>query len=128
MEQTRDAATGAVALTFAAAGCAACPHREECPARPRPDGTRVLETTLHRAVLERRRREQQTDAFRQTYAARAGIEATNSELKRRHGLGKLRVRGAPAVSLAVHLQAPACNVKRMVSSWARRPQPVPALG
>ena len=31
---------------------------------------------------------------------RAGIEATNSELNRSHGLGKVRVRGAPAVRLA----------------------------
>jgi hypothetical protein len=128
VEQTRDAATGTVAMTFAAPACAACPHREECPARPCPDGTRVLETTVHRAVLERRRREQHTEAFRQTYAQRAGIEATNSELKRAHGLGKLRVRGAPAVSLAVHLKALACNVKRMVTYLASRPQPVPAMG
>ena len=45
---------------------------------------------------------------------RAGIEATNSELKRRHGLAALRVRGQLRVTLAVYLKALACNVKRMV--------------
>ena len=44
----------------------------------------------------------------------AGIEGTNSELKRRHGLGRLRVRGGERVRLAVYLKALACNVKRMV--------------
>ena len=45
---------------------------------------------------------------------RAGIEGTNSELKRAHGLGRLRVRGGLRVRLAVYLKALACNIKRMV--------------
>ena len=43
-----------------------------------------------------------------------GSRGTNSELKRRHGLGRLRVRGGERVRLAVYLKALACNVKRMV--------------
>ena len=35
-------------------------------------------------------------------------------MKRRHGLGRLRVRGGERVRLAVYLKALACNVKRMV--------------
>ena len=46
------------------------------------------------------------------YAIRAGI--ANSELKRAHGLGRLRVRGGRRVRLAVYLKALACNFKRMV--------------
>ena len=53
-------------------------------------------------------------AFAQRYAVRAGIEGTNSELKRAHGLGRLRVRGGPRVRLAVYLKVLACNIKRMV--------------
>ena len=52
--------------------------------------------------------------WRKRYGLRAGIEGTNSELKRRHGLGRLRVRGGERVRLAVYLKALACNVKRMV--------------
>ena len=37
-----------------------------------------------------------------------------SELKRAHGLGRLRVRGGRRVRLAVYLKALACNFKRMV--------------
>jgi hypothetical protein len=44
------------------------------------------------------------------YAVRAGIEATNSELKRAHGLGRLRVRGGLRVTLAANLKGLACNL------------------
>ena len=49
------------------------------------------------------------------YAIRGGIEATNSELKRAHGLGQLRVRGGANVRLAVVMKLMACNIKR----WGR---------
>ena len=42
------------------------------------------------------------------------LKGTNSELKRAHGLGRLRVRGGRRVRLAVYLKALACNFKRMV--------------
>ena len=58
--------------------------------------------------------EQATEEWRKRYDIRAGIEGTNSELKRAHGLGRLRVRGGRRVRLAVYLKALACNFKRMV--------------
>jgi hypothetical protein len=65
-------------------------------------------------VLARRRRYEDTPEFRKRYAARAGIEATASELKRAHGMGRLWVRRDSRVRLAVFLKSIACNVKRMV--------------
>lgn len=112
--ETVEPGTGKVRLTFAARDCESCTLSDRCPARRKKDGTRVLKTTLHDSVLARRRRYQQTDAFRERYAKRAGVEGTNSELKRKHGMGRLRVRGAKRVRLAVRLKALACNVKRMV--------------
>ena len=58
--------------------------------------------------------------FKKRYAIRAGIEATNSELKRAHGLGRLRVRGASRVELSVRLKVLACNLKRAMKGWIRR--------
>jgi hypothetical protein len=115
VEERGDAGTGKVRLTFAAGDCDACPLSDRCPAKRRKNGTRVLNTTLHENVLSRRRRYQKTAAFRERYAKRAGIEGTNSELKRAHGLGRLRIRGLLRVRLAVRLKALACNVKRMVN-------------
>jgi hypothetical protein len=86
--------------------------------------------------IERRRRAEASGEFRRRYAVRAGIEGTNSELKRAHGLGHLRVRGGHRVRLAVYLKALACNIKRMLRALLdekfRRPcvaeTPVAALG
>jgi len=58
--QTRHPDTGAIEAVFAAADCAACPQRDACPTRPHQDGTRTLKTTGHDAVLQRRRRAQET--------------------------------------------------------------------
>ena len=70
---------------------------------------------------ERRRRALAGGAFKERYGIRAGIEATISELKRRHGLGALRVRGRGRVELAVYLKALACNIKRMLRALVPQP-------
>jgi hypothetical protein len=131
VSEKRDPETGKVRAFFDGEGCEACPHRDSCPAKPLRDGRRVLRTTVHAvvlarrttvhaAVLARRRRYERTEEFKKRYAMRAGIEATNSELKRAHGLGRLRIRGFLRVRLAVYLKALACNVKRMVKYLADR--------
>ena len=56
-------------------------------------------------------------SFGKRYSIRAGIEATNSEVKRAHGMRKLRVRGGERVRLAVYFKALACNVKRALKWW-----------
>lgn len=55
--------------------------------------------------------------FERRYAIRAGIEATNSELKRVQGLGKLRVRRDERVKLVVYLKAAGCNLRRALRHW-----------
>jgi len=104
-----------VELRFAGATCEACPLRTRCPVElSRNPGIYVLEADLIKVNVERRRRAEASGEFRRRYAVRAGIEGTNSELKRAHGLGRLRVRGGLRVRLAVYLKALACNLKRMV--------------
>ena len=58
---------------------------------------------------------QQTTEWKQQYSIRSGVEATMSELKRRHGMGKLRVRRAAKVCFAVACKVIACNIKL----WAK---------
>ena len=67
--------------------------------------------------------EQQTMEWKERYKIRAGVEATMSELKRGHGMGKPRVRGLAKSTLAVLCKVTACNIKRWAralsaSSWA----------
>ena len=111
---------GSIRATFPRLQCAQCPFRKTCPAKRNPNGTRTLKTTIKEHVLAKRRRYEQTEDFRKRYAERAGIEATNSELKRAHGLGRLRVRGGARVKLAVYFKALACNIKRMVKYLAEQ--------
>lgn len=108
------AKTMKIVATFPASACSDCPHRDSCPTRRQSDGSRVLRTTLHAVTLARRRKYERSESFRKRYAMRAGIEATNSELKRAHGLGRPRVRGFLRIRLAVILKVLACNVKRMI--------------
>ena len=104
-----------VAILFAQETCEACGEHERCPARfSAAQAGYVLSVDLVAYNLARRRRAEASGEFAERYAIRAGIEATNSELKRKHGLGKLRVRGRPRVELSVYLKALSCNFKRMV--------------
>ena len=58
---------------------------------------------------------QQTTEWKDRYKIRSGIEATNSELKRAHGIERLRVRRLAKVCFAVACKVIACNIKR----WAK---------
>ena len=100
-----------VEVHFARATCEPCPLRSKLDRRA---GAYVLKADLVKVNIEGRRRAEATEEWRKRYAIRAGIEGTNSELKRAHGLGRLRVRGGRRVRLAVYLKALACNFKRMV--------------
>lgn len=110
-----------VELRFDASNCATCPLASRCPATVRPkDGDAVVRVDLVRANLQQRRRLQARGELKPRYRIRAGIESTNSELKRRHGLGKLRVRGKERVRLATYFKALACNIKRMIMALRDR--------
>lgn len=93
--------------------CRVCPLRELCPTKMKKDEAVLSYTNAELAIVQRRK-EQQTPLFKEQHKIRSGIEATNSELKRSHGLGKLRVRRKPRVGLAVRLKVLGLNLKRYV--------------
>lgn len=98
--------------------CRACDKRAQCPVRA-PNNGRYGNFRLDlRPALCRRDQMfevQQVPDWQQDYRIRSGVEATISELKRGHGLGRLRVRRLPQVRFAVACKVTACNVKR----WLR---------
>ena len=108
-----------VLLQMPTAACAACARRGGCAALTWADGLTLVLIDLSEYLPARRRAAEQTEAFRERYAARAGIESTNSELKRGHGMRRLRVRGAKRVGLAVLLRALGCNLKRAMRYWGQ---------
>jgi hypothetical protein len=112
--RTPPADTPVALLELPAGACPACPRRAWCAHLPLATGTTMVLVELTENLPSRRRAVEQTDAFQDAYRRRAGIEGTNSELKRPHGLGVLRVRGKPRVELAVGFRVMACNLKRML--------------
>lgn len=113
----RDGST-AVNIQFAAADCAACPLRPKCTTS---QSGRSLHLTEHYDLLQARRAEATTAAFRERLRARPAIEATLSELVRCHGLRHHRYRGDAKRRSENLLKGAACNLKRLLRALALRP-------
>ena len=109
-------ATGRVAYRFEwdTATCAACLLRLQCIKAEHKH--RSLVVGEYHTVLQTRRQEQQTDAFKARLKHRNAIEGTQSELVRAHGLRRARYRGLAKTKLQNYFIGAACNVKR----WLRR--------
>jgi len=91
--------------------CSQCEFFEQCPVE-KIKGQYAFEHTSKQRRLAGRRRDQDTEVFRERYKTRGGIEGTNSGLKRKTGLGQLRVRGRPAVFHAIYLKIAGWNILR----------------
>lgn len=110
---------------FDAATCRGCALRERCPVRLTDKArTGYLDIGPAARARDRAIEAQREESWWHRYKLRAGIEATNSELKRAHGLGRLRVRGRPRVLLAVTAKLTACNIKRWLRARAARQEQV----
>lgn len=72
--------------------------------------------------LQARRPEQASASFRERMKIRNGIEGTQSELVRAHGLRRARYRGKGKVDLAHQFIGAACNIKRWLRLLAREIQ------
>ena len=91
-------------------------------ANPKPQKVDQYETTFSDQARRTaaRRREQETTVFNERYAKRAGIESTNSGLKNRFGLGRLKVRGRGAVFRQLLMKVAGWNVLRAAASLKLR--------
>ena len=103
--------TGKTKTVMPESACGQCKFFEQCPVE-KIRGQYKLEHTAKQRRLAGRRREQDTEVFRERYKTRGGIEGTNSGLKRKTGLGQLRVRGRPAVFHAIYLKIAGWNILR----------------
>ena len=117
--QTQHMAAGQLYARFSAENCVGCPLAALCPTRELTDGDRQLRHSPAYIATELRQVEQQQPPFWERYCIRSGIESTNNEAKNYHGLGDLRVRGRPQVTLAAILKALALNVKRAMMHHVR---------
>jgi transposase len=106
--------TGKVSYRFEwSSHCHECPLREQCVGAGQAH--RSLVVGEHHSSLQARRREQKTQAFGLRMHTRNGIEGTQSELVRAHGLRRARYRGKAKLDLQHQFMGAACNIKR----WLR---------
>lgn len=110
---------GRTRTVMSASHCSSCPHRDECPVKKVRDEY-VIEHTPAQHRTAARRAEQATDAFRENYRVRGGGESVNAGLKRKTGMGRLRVRGSPRVRMAVLLRCAGWNLFRALTAMKQR--------
>lgn len=92
--------------------CDTCSLQKQCTERK--DGRRHLSVGPHHDLLQQRRREMKTEAFKLKMHRRAAIEGSISELTRQ-GARRTRYRGLAKTALANYLQGAAVNINR----WLR---------
>jgi hypothetical protein len=91
--------------------CSSCPNQGICPVKPGKQGfylyfsEKQLRIALRRSAVD-------TEAFKDRYRWRAGVEATMSEFDRRTGVKRLRVRGLKAVRFYAIIKALGLNILR----------------
>lgn len=114
-ESARDEQTGVTRTRMPAETCRQCEFCEQCPVEF-SRGRGVLKHSGKQRRLAARRREQDTEAFREAYRIRSGGESLFSGAKGKLGLDRLRVRGSPAVSYKILMKFAGWNVLRAAAS------------
>jgi transposase len=108
---------GTFQVRFSRASCSPCPARAQCTkAKVEPRILFLLSQREHE-VLQTARQRQQTDAFREEYALRAGVESLMSQGMRAFDLRKSRYIGCARTQLQHILIAIAINIVRLVAWW-----------
>lgn len=118
-------------VQFERSTCEGCPIRERCVAILTARGGRysTVRDTPGLRLRDEAHARQRDPEWRRRQRIRTGCEATNSELKRAHGMRRLRVRRRRRVEVAVAFAITACNVKRWIRAVratkppATRPRP-----
>jgi transposase len=98
-------------IEWSQALCGGCAQRGQCLGSGQEHRT-IAVGALH-SLLQARRREMLTEAFRKEMQRRNGIEGTQSELVRGYGLRHARYRGKAKVRLQNWLIGAACNLRRL---------------
>lgn len=96
--------------------CSGCPNQTHCPVKAGKKH-HYLRYTEKELRIAKRRAYEQSDAFKDRYRWRSGVEATMSEYDRRTGVKHLRVRGLSSVRFCVTLKAAGINFFRAVAVW-----------
>jgi len=121
----------AMSVAFASEHCVVCPQRERCPVNPGRK-RHYLRFNLKALRIAARRAREYTPEFKDKYRWRSGVESTFSEMDKKTGVKRLRVRGLSAVGYCARLKAIGVNlfraarVKRVLDTLKTAPGAVSA--
>lgn len=115
-EKPNQRGTDVIVVLFGRANCQPCPLRSQCTRSERRQ--LMLRPRAQHETLQAARAHQRTDAFREAYAMRAGIEGTISQAQRRCGIDQCRYRGAPKTAFQHAASAAALNYLRAAAHLA----------
>ena len=107
---------------FSAKDCTPCSLRPKCTKAKREPRIIGLQSRQHHETLQTARQHQTTEDFKQSYAARAGIEGTHEQAIRRCGLRRCRYIGIAKTRLQHVATAVAINLVRMDAWWTSTPR------
>ena len=102
---------GDCSVAFASEHCDICPLREQCPVKAGKK-RHYLRFDLKSLRIAGRRAREHTPEFKDKYRWRSGIESTFSEMDKKTGVKRLRVRGLSAVGYCARLKAIGVNLFR----------------
>lgn len=111
-----------VTFAFRAADCRVCPVRSDCTRSKSPYRGRIVGLRLREAheALQAARERQTTEAFKERYKMRAGIEGSLSQGVRTCGIRRSRYIGQAKTWLQMMLAAVALNLLR-AAAWLVEP-------
>lgn len=113
-ERTDGAGQAVVSVRFATQTCRQCPVRAQCTRSAQMPRQVTVRPQAEHEALQQARLYQQSEAFRQEYARRAGVEGTISQAVRAFGLRQARYVGLAKT----HLQEIGTAVALDVCRWA----------
>ena len=122
---------GTCSVAFASEHCNVCPLRERCPVKAGKKH-HYLRFDLKTMRIAARRAREHTPEFEDKYRRRSGIESTFSEMDKKTGVKRLRVRGLSAVGYCARLKAIGVNlfraarVKRALDALSAAPETLAA--
>ena len=114
-----------VSAHFSKEACNICEFRDKCCVTEQAKANKF--STTGAAIELQNMRDEIKEDRKENTSKRTAIEGTNSELKRSHGLGDVKVRGIVKVSITTGLKMTACNFKRFAKNVLERMIKKPVL-
>jgi transposase len=104
-----------VSIRFSLKSCRRCPAKALCTTSTKQGRHLTVRPQAEHEAIQARRRYQETQAFREAYAVRAGVEGVISQAAYTLGLRRARYRGLAKTHLQNVATATAINLRRAVA-------------